>query len=926
MSTCARRSSRSGLAAGVAIAPLFAAAETLAQPEPFPQVAVVRNIDSGPVTNSTGIRGAAFSTIVAVPGVAWLRLTFDQALLGAAPPGGQPTLLVLTSLRDGATQHHRTLTLQQWSNTSACFNGESVRLEIIADPGAKPSRVAISTVLAGYAQVGGNGICGIDDRLPSSDPRVCRTAPNGCTAFMISDYANCFLTAGHCNLNFALVEFNVPLSTPGGNITHPGPEDQYIVDQSSIQLAFGGIGNDWCYFGCFPNPETGLPPSEAQGAAFDLAATLPPVAGQTIRATGYGIDSTPPEWNQAQQTSTGPFVDFSGSSIQFRVDGLSGSSGSPLVRETNGLAIGIFTHGGCIANFGANNGTGVNNAGLQAALAAPLGVCLPAPPVAFVFPGGLPQTIEPSAGPIRVEVIGANGGTPQPGTGMLHYDAGGGFVAISMAQVEPNVYDAVFPSPDCFLPVSYSFSAQATTGEVVENPLLAPSQHHDAIVATGSLEQGIGASDGASGDSFGYAVAMNGDVAVVGAYGDDDNGSGAGAAYVFRRQGATWVEEQKLLASDGAAGDSFGLAVAASGSTLLIGALTDDDQGTASGSAYVFSHDGSSWVERQKLLAPDGAAGQVFGGSVAIDGGAAIVGSPGDDDAGSISGSAYVFRHDGEAWVPEQKLLASDGAEGDYFGVSVAIDRGAALIGAYSHDDGGDNAGAGYVFRQSGSTWVEETKLLAAGASALDYFGYSVALSGDVALIGAMGDDDDDYGSNTGSVYEFLYDGSTWAQGQRLLPSGSTVGDSFGIAVAVRDSIAVIGAHYANAAVHDSGEAYIFRHDGASWIETQVLADPQGATNDSFGISVATDGGVALAGAWRGDYRASNSGSARFFETLCTACPGDLDGDGSVDIRDFLSLLMAWGTSPGGPPDLDGDGTVGQGDLEMLLAAWGPCG
>jgi hypothetical protein len=193
------------------------------------------------------------------------------------------------------------------------------------------------------------------------------------------------------------------------------------------------------------------------------------------------------------------------------------------------------------------------------------------------------------------------------------------------------------------------------------------------------------ASDVTARDNFGYSVAVSGDTAVVGAYGDGDNGSESGSAYVFRYDGSDWVEEAKLTASDGAAGDHFGFSVAVSGGTAVVGAGRDDDSGSSSGSAYVFRYEGSDWVEEAKLTASDGAAFDWFGVLVAVSGDTAVVGAFGDDDSGSNSGSAYVFRYDGSDWVEEAKLTASDAAPspsfGARFGMSVAVSGDTAVGG-----------------------------------------------------------------------------------------------------------------------------------------------------------------------------------------------------------------------------------------------------
>ena len=182
-------------------------------------------------------------------------------------------------------------------------------------------------------------------------------------------------------------------------------------------------------------------------------------------------------------------------------------------------------------------------------------------------------------------------------------------------------------------------------------------QHTDATSLTVPWAAGpkLIADDGARYDYLGFSVAISGDLAIAGASGDDDNKrEDVGSAYIFRREGAAWVQEAKLTASDGAAGDNFAYrAVAISGDRAIVGAYADDDKGAASGSAYIFRRDGTSWVQECKLLADDGTAGDFFGQSVAIFGDRAIVGAPQDDDKGEGSGAAYVFRREGANWVQE---------------------------------------------------------------------------------------------------------------------------------------------------------------------------------------------------------------------------------------------------------------------------------
>ncbi|MEE8169068.1 MAG: trypsin-like peptidase domain-containing protein, partial [Phycisphaerae bacterium] len=311
----------------------------------------------------------------------------------------------------------------------------------------------------------------------------------GCTVWIIDDVNHCFISAGHCTgASFDIVEFNVPLSSAGGTAQHPPPEDQYAVDPVSLQFTDGGIGNDWAYFGCFPNANTGLTPFQAQGAFYTLAAAAPAVAGQTIRITGYGVTSSPisPTWNLIQKTHTGPYVLQSGTTIRYAVDTTGGNSGSAVFNETTGEAIGVHTNAGC-NSVGGNQGTAVHNVGWQNALANPQGVCVPMLPF-FVFPNGRPSQLNPAGGTtIRVEVVDQGGDLPDPGTGMLHFDDGMGFTAIPMVEVTPNVYDAVFPAFGCGTVVDYYFSAQTIPGTPIFDPNDAPLVTYEAISADGLI-------------------------------------------------------------------------------------------------------------------------------------------------------------------------------------------------------------------------------------------------------------------------------------------------------------------------------------------------------------------------------------------------------------------------------------------------------
>jgi hypothetical protein len=258
------------------------------------------------------------------------------------------------------------------------------------------------------------------------------------------------------------------------------------------------------------------------------------------------------------------------------------------------------------------------------------------------------------------------------------------------------------------------------------------------------------AADGAATDRFGYAVAIDGDTVVVGAPYDDDKGADSGSAYVFTRTGGTWTQQAKLTAAGGAAGDWFGWAVAVDGDTVVVGA-PDDAKGAKSGSAYVFVRAGATWTQQAKLLAADGAAGDRFGWAVAVDAGTVVVGAYGDDDKVRDSGSAYVFVRTGGTWTQQAKLTAADGAAYDRFGYAVAVDGDTVVVGAYGDDDKGTDSGSAYVFTRTGATWTQQGKLTAPDGAAGDWFGEAVAVDADTIVVGAYWDDDK--GADSGSVW-----------------------------------------------------------------------------------------------------------------------------------------------------------------------------
>ncbi len=256
---------------------------------------------------------------------------------------------------------------------------------------------------------------------------------------------------------------------------------------------------------------------------------------------------------------------------------------------------------------------------------------------------------------------------------------------------------------------------------------------------------------------------------------------------------------------------------------------------------------GSSWTQQTKLTAGDGAVGDFFGYSVSIDGDYAIVGDHQDDDHGTKSGAAYIFPRSGSSWTQQTTLTAGDGVAGDFFGYSVSIDGDYAIVGAYQDDDNGINSGSSYVFHRNGSSWTQEAKLTASDGAKIDNFGYSVSVSGARAIVGAHLDDDN--GRESGSAYVFHRSGSSWSEEDKLTASSSAPLDRFGASVSISGDRVIVGAHREDHNGTDSGAAYVFRRNGTSWTIETRLTPNDGSAGDLFGFSVSIGGNYSLVGA-----------------------------------------------------------------------------
>ena len=313
------------------------------------------------------------------------------------------------------------------------------------------------------------------------------------------------------------------------------------------------------------------------------------------------------------------------------------------------------------------------------------------------------------------------------------------------------------------------------------------------------------ASDAAAGDQFGSDVSISGDVLVVGA---EVGNVGTGAAYVYRWNGASWVEEDILTASDAALSDRFGVAVGVSGDAIVVGASSDDDSFSGSGSLYVFRYNGSTWDEEQKITAFDPAQNDNYGRYVDIEGDVLVTGTPNDDDDGSASGSAYVYRWTGAAWILDNKLTASDAVGGDRFGQSISLDGDRLAVGSYRSDTAGADAGSVYIFEWSGVSWGEQEQITAADAADLSRFGQSVALAGDRLVVGAYFDNE--VGVRAGAAYIFRKRPTEWLQDLKFTAGDAADDDRLGFSLAAAGGFAFLGARKDDGGVGiDEGSVYV---------------------------------------------------------------------------------------------------------------------
>jgi|GEM_PF-1867623 len=411
--------------------------------------------------------------------------------------------------------------------------------------------------------------------------------------------------------------------------------------------------------------------------------------------------------------------------------------------------------------------------------------------------------------------------------------------------------------------------------------------------------QKVIASDAEDNDSFGTGIDIDGNYAVVGANSEDGAGSDRGAAYVFYYNGTSWVEQAKLTIQNPEDDDLLGWAVAISGDVIVLGAYQASAGGIWRGAAYVYEKPLNGWqnaTENAILTASNGDDNDFFGGAVAIENDVIVVGAATVDGSGSNLGAAYVFEKPGVNWVSMTEnaiLSASDGGNNDYLGRSVKISNDVIIAGANGNNS---NQGAIYVYEKPSGGWTSSTetaKLISSDGANGDGFGYETDIENDVIVSGAFLKNG--AGTNRGSAYVFHKPDGGWVNSTEdaiLSASDSEDGDSFGTYVSVRNDLIVVTAYLEDGAGSGRGAAYIFEKSGNNWAsmtESSKFIASDAVDDDQLGLGLGISDYFILVGAWKVDGAGTDRGAAYFVEIFDSPNVVNIDSDNKT--QDGVRLL-----------------------------------
>ena len=376
------------------------------------------------------------------------------------------------------------------------------------------------------------------------------------------------------------------------------------------------------------------------------------------------------------------------------------------------------------------------------------------------------------------------------------------------------------------------------------------------------------AEDGKEDDHFGFSVSIDGNLALVGAdRADTEDVTNAGAAYVYELNENGWSQQAKLIANPHFDEDRLGGKVALKNDLAILGVMRRDDRGIDSGAVVSFERRDSKWKQIEVITAPDAQPGDAFGQSIALSEKFLVIGAPRTDDRGKDSGAVYLYKRKHDRWQYQTKITPKDGAGGDLFGISVALDGKTVLVGADLHDEKADNAGAAYVFTFQDDKWTQQAKLTASDPGKTDIFGVRVALSGNTALISARRDDIEDIGVDAGSAYIFERNGGSWGQVLKLISPDGGEDDRFGRGVAINENTAIISAMNHDENGTDSGAVYVYTKQDSAWQYSSKIVAKNVMPNDRFGWNVALSDTHIIVASPNHDAKGREAGAA-FIQSL----------------------------------------------------------
>ena len=407
-------------------------------------------------------------------------------------------------------------------------------------------------------------------------------------------------------------------------------------------------------------------------------------------------------------------------------------------------------------------------------------------------------------------------------------------------------------------------------------PFLFSMIEEDSGGVSGTFNK-IYANDFAANDHFGYSVAISGDgnTLVIGSRNDDDKGSDSGSAYVFIKNGTMWLQQQKLIASDGAASDNFGWVVSIShdGNTIAVGAYRDDDKGSDSGSVYIFNRVNNNWSETKKIVLSNGTALDYFGYDLELsgDGNTIIIGAYGDNDDVSTNievGSAIIYEYDGTDWLFKQKLRPTNIGTNTEFGSSVSInyDGTRSVIGARRSNEIATSNGSVFIFEKVSNVWIETKKILAYDAAINHNFGREVYMSKDGNNI-FVTSNTSELASNSGSVYVYVYHNNDWVFQSKLYSNDLTASAYFGqsICSSYDGNTLIIGASgLIVSSKTNAGAVYVYKRVGSTWNKMNKFTEPTPISSDYLGysVSISSNGLTSVLGMWGDDDKGSSTGAA----------------------------------------------------------------